>query len=546
MMAETRPSREGFAHPQSPPMRLTDLIKSAAGGLWRQKVRTALTLTGVAVGACSLAFSLSLGVGLREMIDREFKSRPGFWEVEVTPAWARGPGAGDPPPEQVAVRGDLSPDRAARIRGQLVDRYWQRHGLREPVPLTPAAAAAIAALPDVAGVVANRQMYGYADLGDRSADVHVVAGRCDVPPLQQRLIAGRLPADATAPEVAVSEILLYDLGARDEAAFAAAVGRPLRIEFGWNGPGGRQRSFATALSGAFTNDLAPGELAAAGKFLADLPRLVDQSALTPAEKASLKGLLAGETKGSADGRKKGWSAGGTFTVVGVVRVPTAAEKESAREWLYGAGTAFVPGPALESLLRDVPGYGEGAYDRVRVRVTPGGDLPAVVKRIEGMGFRTFSSAEWFGAAKREVTAIAAGLNVFALVSLLVAAIGITNTLVTSVVERTREIGILKALGARDGAVMWLFLLEGTLLGLAGGLLGLGLARLAAGPADGLVRRLVQEQSRGERLLTETVFEFPLWLTLATVGFAVGVTTLAAFYPARRAARVQPVEALRHE
>jgi putative ABC transport system permease protein len=115
-----------------------------------------------------------------------------------------------------------------------------------------------------------------------------------------------------------------------------------------------------------------------------------------------------------------------------------------------------------------------------------------------------------------------------------------------VVERTREIGILKALGARDRHVMWLFLLEGTLIGLGGGLLGLGFARVVAVPADGLVKRLIQEQSRGEKLLTETVFEFPLWLSLLTVGFAVGVTTLAAFYPARRAARVQPVEALRHE
>ena len=122
-------------------MRLTDLIRSAVGGLWQQKVRTALTLTGVAVGASSLAFSLSLGVGLRGMVDREFKSRPGFWEIDVHPGRA-GRAAADPPPEKVAVAGDLSADRKARIREQLVGRYQALEGPGDPAPLTPDAVAA--------------------------------------------------------------------------------------------------------------------------------------------------------------------------------------------------------------------------------------------------------------------------------------------------------------------------------------------------------------------------------------------------------------------
>jgi putative ABC transport system permease protein len=523
-------------------MRLTDLVKSAGGGLWQQKVRTVLTLTGVSVGACSLAFSLSLGVGLRAMIDREFKTRPGFWEIEVVPPHNRTPTlAADTTP----APGELSPDRAARLQKTLAERAAMRDVPQEPTPITPAVVARMAALPDVAEVVTARQNFGFAYRGDRSTDAQIVAGPCDLTILRDRLVAGRLPANSAAPEAAVSELTLYDLGVRDEAGFAAVLGTPLKIDFGGDALGGRQRSFAYTLTGVGQFDLSPGELTTAGKFLADLPRLIDQSALTANEKASLKVLLTGQRKSDGSRKKKRWAAEGTFTIVGVLRVQTDEELRS-RDWIYRAGSVFVPGPAFEPIVRQLPGYEDGRFDRVSVKVTPGGDLPAVVKEIEAMGFHTYSSVEWFSAAKREVTMIAAGLNVFALVSLLVASIGITNTLVTSVVERTREIGILKALGARDGQVMWLFLLEGTLIGLLGGLFGLGLARLLAGPADGLVKRLVQEQSRNEKLLTETIFEFPLWLSAGTVLFAVGVTTLAAFYPARRAARVQPVEALRHE
>jgi putative ABC transport system permease protein len=118
-------------------------------------------------------------------------------------------------------------------------------------------------------------------------------------------------------------------------------------------------------------------------------------------------------------------------------------------------------------------------------------------------------------------------------------------MVTSVVERTREIGVLKAVGARDGQVLQLFLAEGAVIGLLGGLLGYAAARGLAGPLDRLCLRLVQEQSKTE-LVSNTVFEFPWWLGAGAVGVVLVVTVLAALYPALRAARIQPVEAVRHE
>src|SRR5205823_8376450 len=106
-------------------MRVRELLRFAVGGLWRQKVRTALTLVGVTVGTCALAFSLALGFGLRAFIEREFKGRDDFWRVTVHPA---DPPA-DPngvPPEKVAVIGEMAAERRERLREALVERYAAR------------------------------------------------------------------------------------------------------------------------------------------------------------------------------------------------------------------------------------------------------------------------------------------------------------------------------------------------------------------------------------------------------------------------------------
>src|SRR6476661_1142628 len=99
-----------------------ELIRFAIGGLWRQKVRTALTLVGVTVGTCALAFSPSLGLGLRAFIDREFQGRDDFWKVIVH----AGESTADPddlPAGKVAVQGEFAEDRKARLRDALVQKY---------------------------------------------------------------------------------------------------------------------------------------------------------------------------------------------------------------------------------------------------------------------------------------------------------------------------------------------------------------------------------------------------------------------------------------
>jgi putative ABC transport system permease protein len=103
---------------------------------------------------------------------------------------------------------------------------------------------------------------------------------------------------------------------------------------------------------------------------------------------------------------------------------------------------------------------------------------------------------------------------------------------------------MKAVGAGNGHLQLIFLVEGALLGLLGGGLGLLIAWGASFPGDAWVRSMVSRDLKIE--LRESLFVFPVWLIVVVLLFAVVVTTLAAVYPARRAAGVDPVAALRHE
>lgn len=535
-------------------MGMRQLLAFALGGLWRQKVRTTLTLVGVMVGTCALAFSLALGLGLREFIETEFKGREDFWRITVH--------VEEPPPDpstvpekEIAVRGNMSDERKARIREALLERYQATRAPRLPAPLTPEKLRAIAALPDVAEVRTYRsgQAYVWIDSSNLPARGLATSGKLD--DLKPRLIAGRLP-EHSADEIVLSELALYQLGIQDEADLnhvdadlERALGRTVKLDVG-----GVENAQSLALARALIGRRPPEKLTrkqleVLDKLTEALPKKLDAFDLTEAEKNELRKLF--ETPAEPTRERPHESSkvvSGHYRIVGVVRILTREDRKKRdplARWELTNSDAFLPPATGERLFGRLPWAEENGFYSAEVRVKPGGDLPGTAEAIDAMGYRTFSLSKWFAAAKREVTLIAAGLNLFAMIALFVAGIGITNTLVTSVVERTKEIGILRAVGATRGQIMGLFLLEGAIVGLLGAALGLALARGFIAWADRWVRGLIEKQMDGEKMLSTTIFAFPWWLWVGAVVFAVGVTTLAALYPARRAAKIHPIEALRY-
>ncbi len=183
-----------------------------------------------------------------------------------------------------------------------------------------------------------------------------------------------------------------------------------------------------------------------------------------------------------------------------------------------------------------------SYPRVTLDIDPTVPYEPIKDSVEAMGFRTFSYAEEFEEIKRIFLYFNLGLAMIGLIALSTASLGIINTLVMSIIERTREIGVLKSLGADERDIRILFLVESGAIGVIGASFGILLGWLIARLAS-LVARTIMER---EGIDPVELFAMPLWLVAAALSVGLIVSLIAGVYPAARAARVDPVEALRNE
>ena len=124
-----------------------------------------------------------------------------------------------------------------------------------------------------------------------------------------------------------------------------------------------------------------------------------------------------------------------------------------------------------------------------------------------------------------------------LISLFVGGVGIMNTMYTSVLQRTNDIGVMKAIGAKNSDILWIFLIESGLLGLAGGIIGI---LIGMGFSDAVARIAVMSG------ITMIQTSFPPYLIIGTLAFSFIVGTLSGVMPARAASKMNPVDALRYE
>jgi ABC-type antimicrobial peptide transport system permease subunit len=173
------------------------------------------------------------------------------------------------------------------------------------------------------------------------------------------------------------------------------------------------------------------------------------------------------------------------------------------------------------------------------------DATRVANEVTNMGFQSATLQTFLDQANRIFTILQVMLSSVGLLALLVASIGIVNTMIMAIYERTREIGVLKALGSSNGDVLRMFMVEAGMIGLLGGVVG-----VISGWLLGLVlNALIPEyfKAQGVPLPIGSTFFLVNWqLVAGALVFATLVGIAAGLYPAFRAARLDPLAALRHE
>ncbi len=188
------------------------------------------------------------------------------------------------------------------------------------------------------------------------------------------------------------------------------------------------------------------------------------------------------------------------------------------------------------------------YDSAMVYVGDINDVEAVSNKIREMGFQTNSLNDWLKSMQETARMIQGILGGIGAISLLVAALGITNTMIMSIYERTKEIGIMKVIGANLGDIKKLFLLEAGMIGFLGGAVGLIfsfiLSLLMNTVLSGIMTVMLGTVGGGGD--GSTVSIIPWWVAAGALVFSTTIGILAGYSPARRAMRLSALESLRNE
>lgn len=494
-------------------MSLLDILKLALRNLRQAKLRAILTTMGVIVGVAVIVTMVSFGLGLQQNMLSRFKALDLFNEIQV---FGRSIGS------LVAAR---APSNSPRNENERRDRRSRLKPDVEPTRiLDDAAIAEIAKIPGVSYVEPSLMIFTYVRTNGHS-QVEPIGG-ASVPNASSRFkdfSAGQMIGSPNVDEAVVNDTFARDFGFEKPAD---AVGKTIEFLSAPKEP---------AKDSAKQQDPETGPPTFFGLPLEeDISSDAEGDALV-AKKFRIVGVLNSQVKeGAGQGGVRGLFPGAR------IYIPLPA----ARQWsIEHRGPMNQVALALARESGSLSNSDNEGYDSATIRVNDPLVLTDVRKRLQELGFASFSIVDQLEQFRTVFLIIDSVLGLLGGISLLVASFGIANTMIMSILERTREIGIMKAIGAEDREIKLIFFVEAAVLGLAGGVIGV----LGAWAIDAIANRLAYRfilKPQGASFVD--FFSLPLWLSLGAILFALIVSILAALYPAARAARIDPVRALRHD
>ena len=503
-------------------MSFFDILHLALRNLREAKLRAALTTMGVVVGVAVIVTMVSFGLGLQRNAVERFKGLDLFNEITVF-------GRSVASLASSALNGG-APQRAEGSAQQERGPRFVRPNKDSQRTLDDAAIAEISKIPGVASVEPNISFTAYVRANGRT-EMQTIGGALVPNPSShfKEYASGRMIAAGKEDEAVVDESFVSGFG---YGKAAGAVGQTLELLMP------REENASPSENRKAMEDKDGDSLSFFG-----LPLETG----TPERNTSATGLAARQ-----------------FRIVGVLKDEgQTGDNPGGRGFrgLMPAAEIYIPlgearrwteehrNPLSEvalQLARESGTLGANeteGYPSAIVRVTDPALLGDVRKRIGELHFGSFAITDQLEQLRTFFLIINSALGLLGGISLLVASFGIANTMLMSIFERTREIGIMKAIGAEDREIKLIFFVEAAVIGLVGGVVGTLSAWSIDVAANHLAYRFLL-RPHGASFVD--FFALPPYLWLGAILFAIIVSILAALYPAARAARIDPVKALRHD
>jgi putative ABC transport system permease protein len=473
-------------------MKTYDLSELALRNLRESSLRNSLTTVGISVGVASLVAMLSLGIGLQKLATRHLAKSGLFDTVVVT--------------SRRELRGFSREDERSTASAA------ESRNLDEP------ARQEIEHLPDVLEAYPDIRFITELSYQDKP-HLTMVSGIPDSARSNDAFagIPGSFFSSETAPEVILQKSFAMEL-------------------LGKTPPPGQEDDIPV-------NDLAKPLLGQ--ELIMRYAQRVEAPSSTGESAPAKSSASPDPAQSESDAAYSVISRAQKLKIVGVSDLDPDSMRGAAR------ARVFLPLKLAQDLrvmqpsdVRDsMRGFSkQPSYSTISVRVKNPKQVEQVEQAIKKLGFNTFSILDATRSLRQFFAVLDLFLGIFGSLALAVASIGIVNTLVMAILERRREIGIMKAIGASDGDVKKLFFAEAGAMGLLGGVVGVALGWTIGHIINLGTNIYLKRQS----LPPESFWAVPWWLVGAAIVFAFIVSLVSGLYPAARAARLDPVQALRYE
>src|SRR5579864_1579157 len=532
-------------------MRFRDYVALAFRSLRRSRLRSGLTVSALLVGATGITIMLTFVTSVKNYITDQFVQTGQVLQLAVSQ---------DP---------NLTYDPAVGFGGQSIQAApasGSGGGSSATSVMTPTLERKIAAIPHVTAVAATvvngggGQGIEYISLGAKRLQANFYAYEPDGV-IEPPLLAGRdLGPTDTSDVLLVSQDYADALGFKN--AYSKIVGQTIEFHTrqGYTGAGATLPRILPPQNQCGPN-MPPGPHACGPT--SGLPGLTLSARVVGVVNAKtfqrqtlflpLSWLLAISNQAQPSNVRYTQQSGGQSCVPGQPCQPQGSNCRPGQPCQPQGGPNCAPsqpcGPRSEGIV--VGGWkrmsvndfvaSSGGYASMLVKVDGLDEVAPVATAIDHLGVSAATGLDALNQQKSKANVLGLVLGALGLIALGIAALGVMNTMVMSVLDRTREIGVMRALGARRSTIRRLFSFEAASLGFLGGSLGVIIGYVFVLVARPLISRAVKSSST-----TAPNFSVPIWLVVLVIGGTTAIGFISGLLPARRAARLDPVEALRYE